>query len=54
MLGIDSGRITVYTVAPNILPYQAVVNEYNTNIYATGTITIAGNGSFGDLWFIVL
>jgi len=42
-------RITVYTVAPNILPYQAVVNEYNTNIYATGTITVAGTINNGDV-----
>jgi hypothetical protein len=42
-------RITVYTVAPNILPYQAVVNEYNTNIYATGTVTIAGTINNGDV-----
>jgi hypothetical protein len=42
-------RITVYTVAPNILPYQAVVNTFNTNIYATGTITIAGTINNGDV-----
>src|SRR5580658_1209872 len=42
-------RITVYTVAPNILPYQAVVNTFNQNIYATGTITIAGNINNGDV-----
>src|SRR3984957_5941820 len=42
-------RITVYTVAPNILPYQAVVNEFNTNIYATGTITIGGTVNNGDV-----
>jgi hypothetical protein len=42
-------RITVYTVAPNILPYQALVNTFNTNIYATGTITIAGTINNGDV-----
>ncbi len=41
-------RITVYTVAPNILSYQAVVNRYNTNIYATGDITIGGTITNGD------
>ncbi len=41
-------RITVYTVAPNILPYQALVNTFNTNIFATGTITIAGAIHNGD------
>ena len=42
-------RITVYTVAPNILPYQAVVNTANTNIYATGTVTIGGTINNGDI-----
>jgi uncharacterized protein (TIGR03437 family) len=42
-------RITVYTVAPNILPYQAVVNTYNQNVYATGTITIGGSINNGDV-----
>src|ERR1700683_1038920 len=42
-------RITVYTVAPNILPYQAVVNQFNTNIYATGTITVGGTINNGDV-----
>jgi hypothetical protein len=42
-------RITVYTVAPNILPYQAVVNTYNQNVYATGTVTIAGDINNGDV-----
>jgi len=41
-------RITVFTVAPNILPYQAVVNTYNQNIYANGTITIGGTITNGD------
>ena len=34
-------RVTIYTVAPNALPYQAVVNTANQNVYATGTVTIA-------------
>jgi hypothetical protein len=42
-------RITVYTVAPNILPYQALVNTFNTNIYATGNIAIAGTINNGDV-----
>jgi len=36
-------------VAPNILPYQAVVNVYNQNIYATGTITLGGSINNGDV-----
>jgi uncharacterized protein (TIGR03437 family) len=42
-------RITVFTVAPNTLPYQAVVNTYNQNVYATGKITIAGAINNGDV-----
>lgn len=33
-------RITVYSIAPNPLPYQAVVNAANMNVFATGAITI--------------
>ena len=42
-------RITVYTVAPNPLPYQAVVNTANQNVYATGAITIGGTVQNGDV-----
>jgi uncharacterized protein (TIGR03437 family) len=42
-------RITVYTEAPNILPYQAVVNSANPNIFATGSVTIGGTINNGDI-----
>jgi uncharacterized protein (TIGR03437 family) len=42
-------RITVYTVAPNILPYQAVVNSASLSIIANGTITIGGTIHDGDV-----
>lgn len=41
-------RITVYTISPNILPYQSVVNTANPNIYAVGTVTIGGTIQNGD------
>ncbi len=47
-------RITVYTVAPNVLPYQAVVNTANPNIYATGTVTIGGTINNGDIVTITI
>ena len=47
-------RITVYTIAPNILPYQAVVNTANPNIYATGSVTIGGNINNGDIVTITI
>ena len=47
-------RITVYTMAPNILPYQAVVNTANPNIYATGTVTIGGTINNGDIVTITI
>jgi hypothetical protein len=47
-------RITVYTVAPNILPYQAVVNTANPNIYSTGSVTIGGNINNGDIVTITI
>ena len=47
-------RITVYTMAPNILPYQAVVNTANPNIYATGSVTIGGNINNGDIVTITI
>jgi len=33
----------------NILKYQRWSNTYNTNIYATGTITIGGSIANGDV-----
>src|SRR5271157_1832941 len=36
-------RITAYSVSPNPLPYQAVVNTANQNVYATGSVAIALN-----------
>jgi uncharacterized protein (TIGR03437 family) len=33
-------RITVFSVAPNPLPYQAVVNTANQNVYAQGQVSI--------------
>ena len=47
-------RITVYTVAPNVLPYQAVVNTANPNIYATGSVTIGGTINNGDIVTITI
>jgi uncharacterized protein (TIGR03437 family) len=47
-------RITVYTVAPNILPYQSVVNVANPNIYSTGTVTIGGSINNGDIVTITI
>ena len=42
-------RIMVYTPSSNPLPYQAVVNTANTNVYATGTVTIGGTITAGDI-----
>ena len=42
-------RITVFTVAPNALPYQSVVNTANQNIFASGNITIGGTINNGDI-----
>ncbi len=36
-------RITAFSVAPNPLPYQSVVNSANMNVYATGQVSIALN-----------
>jgi uncharacterized protein (TIGR03437 family) len=47
-------RITVYTVAPNVLPYQAVVNTANPNIYATGGVTVGGTINNGDIVTITI
>jgi uncharacterized protein (TIGR03437 family) len=41
-------------VAPNILPYQAVVNSANPNIYSTGSVTIGGNINNGDIVTITI
>ena len=42
-------RITVFTPSPNPLPYQAVANLANTNVYATGGVTIGGTITAGDI-----
>ncbi|HUA57323.1 MAG TPA: hypothetical protein VML19_01120 [Verrucomicrobiae bacterium] len=42
-------RITVYTPSANPLPYQAVANLANSNVYATGTVTIGGTITAGDI-----
>jgi hypothetical protein len=47
-------RITVYTVAPNILPYQAVVNAANPSIFSTGSVTVGGNINNGDIVTITI
>lgn len=47
-------RITVFTIAPNPLPYQAVVNTANQNVYATGTVTIGGTIQNGDVVTITI
>lgn len=42
-------RITVYTVAPVVLPYQAVVNSANQNVFSTGEILMGGYITTGDI-----
>jgi hypothetical protein len=42
-------RVMVYTASANPLPYQGVVNSANTNVYATGKITIGGTINAGDV-----
>lgn len=41
-------RVTVYTIAPNILPYQGVVNSASLNVTASGAVTIGGLIHPGD------
>ena len=47
-------RILAYTVAPVVLPYQAVVNSANQNVYATGFVTIGGTINNGDIVTITI
>ncbi len=47
-------RVTVYTVAPNVLPYQAVVNSANPSIFASGSVTISGTINNGDIVTITI
>ena len=47
-------RITVYTIAPNILPYQAVVNSANPSIFSTGGVVIGGTINNGDIVTITI
>ena len=42
-------RVTVYTLAPTLLPYQAVRNAANFNITASATVTIGGAVSTGNV-----
>jgi hypothetical protein len=42
-------RITIYTIAPTLLPYQAVRNAANLDIIATGTVTVGGTIHSGDV-----
>jgi hypothetical protein len=42
-------RILVFTVSSNPLPYQAVANLANTNVYSTGSVTIGGTIVAGDI-----
>ena len=42
-------RVTVYTLANTILPYQAVRNAANLNITASATVTIGGAVSSGNV-----
>jgi uncharacterized protein (TIGR03437 family) len=41
-------RVTVYTPANNVLPYQAVVNSASLSVLATGQVTIGGLIHAGD------
>jgi uncharacterized protein (TIGR03437 family) len=42
-------RVLVYTISPNPLPYQAMVNSANTYSYATDNITVGGSIVGGDV-----
>jgi len=42
-------RVMVYTPSANPLPYQGLVNSANTNVYASGQITIGGTINAGDV-----
>ena len=42
-------RILVYSVAPVALPYQAVTNSANQNVYASGSVSIGGAINNGDI-----
>ncbi|SPF54893.1 NHL repeat containing protein [Candidatus Sulfopaludibacter sp. SbA4] len=47
-------RITVYSLAPTVLPYQAVRNAASLDIIADGTVTIGGTIHSGDIVTISL
>src|SRR6185369_10456535 len=47
-------RITVYSLAPAILPYQAVRNSASLDIIATGTVTIGGTITAGNIVTITI
>lgn len=42
-------RVLVYSVAPVGLPYQAVTNSANQNVYASGSVSIGGSINNGDI-----
>lgn len=42
-------RILVFTISANPLPYQGVANLANTNVYATGSVSIAGQIVAGNI-----
>ena len=41
-------RIMVFTPQPVNLPYQAVVNSANPNVYSRGTVSLGGNIAYQD------
>jgi len=47
-------RILAYSVAPVLLPYQAVVNSANQNVYATGFVSVGGSIVNGDIVTITI
>ena len=49
-----TGALQSTRLRSNVLPYQAVVNTANPNIYATGTVTIGGTINNGDIVTITI
>jgi hypothetical protein len=47
-------RVLVYSVAPTSLPYQAVVNSANQNVYASGSVSLGGTINNGDIVTITI
>ena len=44
-----NGRITVYSMGANTIPYQGVVNAASLAIFANGSVTISGTIQAGDV-----